>query len=753
MNKLVTLLSSLIYSHLEGQGCPQQGGPHWANGKVVPENHRHFCRYLLRVLQKLESHLGTVDLTQTHQPFDFLDAASQFQKLQKLLETHILPLEQEPSREVTSFPILSPEEKKNPTINGLPRCLTHICWLLLAVTSLASAFFTALYSLELDKDQATSWVTSIILSVLQNVFISQPVKVVFLTVFLSLVTSRMPWLNGEKEQQTRRALALSAKCSSPVPGLKDRNNPIYLAPAVRSPTKCLEKTLKKKKLFKMTGDILVQILFLILLMTTVYSAKNSNRFYLHQTIKKSFSHHFSEIKLLEDFYPWAHRTLLPNLYGGYRGFITDGNSFLLGNVLLRQIRIPSATLFPARVFPQEQVRPSHQHQEDTENYGMNWGPPSANVTEPDSIWHYQKQETLGGYPIQGEFATYSGGGYVVKLGRNSSTATRVLRHLEQRHWLDQCTKCLFVEFVVFNANVNLFCVVTLILESSDVGAFFTSVRLDSLTSLQTSKKGFARSVASQVIYYLLVCYYAFIQVRRLKRQSWRFLSRKRNILDTSIILISFIILGLDTKSISLYKKNMAQYRQDQDRFISFYEAIRANSAAIHLAGFLLLLATIQLWSLLHRDPRLQVIGRTLSKTWDEVVGFLLIILILLTGYATAFNLLFGWSISDYQTFVSSAMTVVGLMIGIAHHNEVMALDPVLGSFLIFTSAIVIVLVIINLFVSVILMAFRKERKSPKKEATLVDTLLQKLSDLLGIQRHQATSSKQAAAFQLTTQES
>lgn len=44
------------------------------------------------------------------------------------------------------------------------------------------------------------------------------------------------------------------------------------------------------------------------------------------------------------------------------------------------------------------------------------------------------------------------------------------------------------------------------------GAFFASVRLDTLTSLQTSRKDFAWSVASQVIYYLLVCYYGFIQV-------------------------------------------------------------------------------------------------------------------------------------------------------------------------------------------------------------------------------------------------
>lgn len=44
------------------------------------------------------------------------------------------------------------------------------------------------------------------------------------------------------------------------------------------------------------------------------------------------------------------------------------------------------------------------------------------------------------------------------------------------------------------------------------GAFFTSVRLDSLNSLQTSGKGLAWPTASQVTQCLLICCYTFIQV-------------------------------------------------------------------------------------------------------------------------------------------------------------------------------------------------------------------------------------------------
>lgn len=77
----------------------------------------------------------------------------------------------------TSFPILSPEEGKKSMLFCLFKWLKYSCWLFLGVISLASAFFITLYSLELNKDQATSWVISMMLSVLQDIFVNQPIKV------------------------------------------------------------------------------------------------------------------------------------------------------------------------------------------------------------------------------------------------------------------------------------------------------------------------------------------------------------------------------------------------------------------------------------------------------------------------------------------------------------------------------------------------------------------------------------------------
>uniref|UniRef100_F7DDR6 Polycystin 1 like 3, transient receptor potential channel interacting n=1 Tax=Monodelphis domestica TaxID=13616 RepID=F7DDR6_MONDO len=598
VTELIKLLSSLIRCHLERRG-------------EVPENLRNLNHYLLKVLERLQFLCSTLVASPTRKAPDVLYSVSQLERLRELVETQILSMAQGSSSDITSFPMLDSEEEKPAFMNSLSKWSIYICWLLLGVTSLVSAFFTALYSLDLNRDQATSWVISMVLSILQNIFIIQPVKVMILTLFLSLLMTRLSWHNKEKDQQMRKILALLARCPSlSPPGLRDENNPIYRAPAINCSVKAPERTRKEKQLFRMTRDICVQILFLVVLMISTYSERNYNSFYFNQAIRKRINKHFEEIKLIKHFYRWTNNTLIPNLYGDYRG-----KSYTVGTMIL------------------------------------------------------------------GESQT-----------------------------------CL------------------LKLPMFSLGAFFSSIKVNSLQITQTQKSFICFSALS-IIYFLLLFYYTFVQGNRLKQQGWKYFTKKSNALDTCIIFISFIMMALQLKRVFLHKRYMQQYRHKK-RFTNLHEIVQVTAALTYLIGFLVLLTTIRLWSLLRLNPRLHIISTTLKRAWDEVVGFLLIILILLTGYSIAFNILFGWSISDYRTFSNSAVTIVGLLMGIFDSCEVITLDPVLGSFLIITSVILLVLVIINLFVSAILLTFCKERKSIMKEAPLTEILMQKLSNLLGIQRPQ-----------------
>lgn len=70
-------------------------------------------------------------------------------------------------------------------------------------------------------------------------------------------------------------------------------------------------------------------------------------------------------------------------------------------------------------------------------------------------------------------------------------------------------------------------------------------------------------------------------------------------------------------------------------FISFYETVKVDAALTYLIAFLVALATVKLWHLLQLNPRLYLISQTLRKAWEEVLGFLLTLLVLLVGYTIA----------------------------------------------------------------------------------------------------------------------
>ncbi|CAM4640018.1 unnamed protein product [Caretta caretta] len=247
----------------------------------------------------------------------------------------------------------------------------------------------------------------------------------------------------------------------------------------------------------------------------------------NEAIRKSVTRNFYHIRGLGDLYRWARGTLLPSLdrphpdclpttmpaLGVGEGlrraceeprkvldlsdmcdlvgywFISDGNALLLGSVRPQQLR------------PQPQHQLCSCRQQDAGAMGLA-GVPLARTGPQDSIWVNHSAESLGENPVWGQLSLYPGGGYLAHLGTNSSSAHSVLRHLEWSRWLDGCSCAIFVEFTVYNANVNLFCVVTLLLETPGTGAFLPSVELQSVGLYSSS--GLTQLACAQVTYLLLL---------------------------------------------------------------------------------------------------------------------------------------------------------------------------------------------------------------------------------------------------------
>uniref|UniRef100_A0A3P8SK35 Polycystic kidney disease 1 like 2a n=1 Tax=Amphiprion percula TaxID=161767 RepID=A0A3P8SK35_AMPPE len=128
-----------------------------------------------------------------------------------------------------------------------------------------------------------------------------------------------------------------------------------------------------------------------------------------------------------------------------------------------------------------------------------------------------------------------------------------------------------------------------------------------------------------------------------------------------------------------------------------------DSLLQYLIAFLVLLTTVKMWHLLRLNPKMNMITATLQRAWSDISDFLVVIVIISVS-SRFFHSLFSDVVLNYS--------------------------PVLGGFLIGSCIVFMSFVVLNLLVSVILVAFNQEQIYHKEES--VDLLLKKICSLFGI---------------------
>ncbi|KAG8562874.1 hypothetical protein GDO81_015846, partial [Engystomops pustulosus] len=444
----IETLSQLVESYI----CvPTENSQSRKNVTVITPHQCHFLHYLYKILENLQYQVSSVDLDYVPKPIEYIQASNILFDLKELLHTFNVSGAPLPSSLTTSFPVTT----NNKRCCQMPTFFTFLCWFFLFGISSFSAYYMVLISLDMTKDKAISWLISILLSLLQSIFFIPPIKVFAQTIFMYRILRRSNIEDSVEEQQLYSILGLlESRADWELSGFRDPSDPVYRAPTNKSTTSLKKQRIMEMKLYKLIHEIVVHVVFLVTTMIMVYADKGPNEYNLYMAINSRFSK-LDKIQTIPDFYSWSQGTLLPNLYTEYQGFITDGNCFLLGSPRIRQLR---------RLFNSTGNQKLY-NLEDTTSYGPEWSVPDSSSASAD-MWIYHTVDELGADAIWTQQEYYPGGGYVAELGLNMSSANSVIKNMETSNWLDSYTKAFFVEFNVYNANINLFCIVTFIIETT-----------------------------------------------------------------------------------------------------------------------------------------------------------------------------------------------------------------------------------------------------------------------------------------------
>lgn len=181
--------------------------------------------------------------------------------------------------------------------------------------------------------------------------------------------------------------------------------------------------------------------------------------------------------------------------------------------------------------------------EDKETYGEGWKHVSnkASIERiPNYPWKYRTLLENDGVPFTGTYGTYSGGGYVADLIGNLKRVQKRIEDLEKYDWFDRYTRGFFIEFSIYNPNVNMFSNIFISFEQSTTGEivpefFLKTFRLFSYIG------GYGIFVlACEILAVIFVVYYLVREIRRIKIEGRQYFKSFWNFLEFSNLCLAIV---------------------------------------------------------------------------------------------------------------------------------------------------------------------------------------------------------------------
>ncbi|KAG1941413.1 polycystic kidney disease protein 1-like [Pimephales promelas] len=156
------------------------GDPHWSYCS-------HFVHYSLSHLSHLLEHVGEKGFFLNEELREARGTVNVLLKKAEMASAKFT---------LQSQPTVQVEKKKQGW--WLPWWCVFIGWFLLFAMSGFSTFFTLFYGFQYGRDSSIQWVITLTLSLVQSIFIMQPLKVIFVAIFFAMILRPVAVENNEE---------------------------------------------------------------------------------------------------------------------------------------------------------------------------------------------------------------------------------------------------------------------------------------------------------------------------------------------------------------------------------------------------------------------------------------------------------------------------------------------------------------------------------------------------------------------------
>ncbi|KFP33483.1 Polycystic kidney disease 2-like 1 protein, partial [Colius striatus] len=436
-------------------------------------------------------------------------------------------------------------------------------------------------------------------------------------------------------------------------------------------TTLTENTAENRELYVKTTlrELLVYIVFLVDVCLLTYGMTSSNAYYYTKVMSELFLQtssgghvSFQSISSMADFWLYAQGPLLDNLYWtkwynnkslaahSTQSYIYYEN-LLLGVPRVRQLKVKNNSCVVHADFKDEISGCYDVYSEDKEER-VSFG--HINGT----AWRYHSEDELSGSSHWGRLTSYSGGGYYIDLKLTREESAEALQVLKERLWLDRGTRVVFIDFSVYNANINLFCVLRvlfstsrLVVEFPATGGAIPSWQIRTVKLIRYVSAWDFFIVACEVVFCLFIFYYVVEEILELRIHKFQYFTSIWNILDVVVILLSVVAIGFHIFRTIEVNRLLGELLKHPNtyadfEFLAFWQTQYNNMNAVNL-----FFAWIKIFKYISFNKTMTQLSSTLARCAKDILGFAIMFFIVFFAYAQLGYLLFGTQVENFSTFL------------------------------------------------------------------------------------------------------
>ncbi|XP_023371820.1 polycystic kidney disease 2-like 2 protein isoform X1 [Otolemur garnettii] len=460
-------------------------------------------------------------------------------------------------------------------------------------------------------------------------------------------------------------------------------------------------------------ELLLYFIFLINLCILTFGMINPHMYYLNKVMSSLFLDtsvpgeertNFKSIRSITDFWKYMEGPFLEGLYwdSWYNNQqlynLKNTSRIYYENVLLgvprvRQLKVRNNTC---------KVYSSFKSLMD-ECYGK-YSSTNEDMSDlaftQDTEWKYSTSNTNSPWHW-GFVGVYRNGGYIFTLSKSKLETKNKFIDLRLNSWITRGTRVIFIDFSLYNANVNLFCIIRLVAEFPATGGILTSWQFYSVKLLRYVSYYDYFIASCEITFCIFLFVFTTQEIKKIKDFKFAYFRSIWNWLELLLLLLCFVAVCFNIYCNTQIVLLLGQLLKSTEKYSDFYFLAYWNIYYNDIIAITIFFAWIKIFKFISFNKTMSQLSSTLSRCIKDVVGFAIMFFIIFFAYAQLGFLVFGSQVDDFSTFQNAIFAQFRIVLGDFNFAGIQQANWILGPIYFITFIFFVFFVLLNMFLAII----------------------------------------------------